>query len=302
MDLIGYGNVDPTEVRVQCAAYALANGFVLQLNTHSASVHSFRCHKSSGRQKAGVERCIYSVHVTKQVGGEEWVVDEIKGEHNHDLNENVTRESLGGGGGRERGRVVGAVSGAQKRVREEEDVVVKSAYNPRIGAIKGPTPAPRPYLPPFSKQSTNANAVGSGSGSKGTVATQYSGSSSQRRLPPSSTAATTTPRLPAPLFAAPRPWPVELARLIAIANTVLLDLSHVFAAIFIEAGVVNRYEFSKLLWTFSSENMKDERMLWFIERLLEERNGIALSRLQVIQFRSGAKRLFARIVAETAKK
>ena len=194
----------------------------------------------------------------------------------------------------------GGVSSGKKRERAEE-IDVGAGSNPRVVASKGSNSAGLMLPPP--KRSTHAvNAVASGSGSKGTVATQYSGSSSQRRLLPSSTTPATAPRLPPSIPVAPRPWPVELARLIAIANTVLLDLSHVFAAIFIEAGVVNRYEFSKLLWTFSSENMKDERMLWFIERLLEERNGIALSRLQVIQFRSGAKRLFARIVAKTAKK
>ena len=194
----------------------------------------------------------------------------------------------------------GSVSSGKKRERAEE-IVVGAGSNPRVVASKGSNAAGL-MLPPPKRSSQVANAVASGSGSKGTVATQYSGSSSQRRLLPSSTTATIAPRLPPAIPVAPRPWPAELARLIAIANTVLLDLSHVFAAIFIEAGVVNRYEFSKLLWTFSSENMKDERMLWFIERLLEERNGIALSRLHVIQFRSGAKRLFARIVAKTAKK
>ena len=245
------------------------------------------------RQRTG--QCKYKVYVKYNDLGRIWKVVRTMNEHNH---ESVIQRVGGDGDG-----VGGGVAAAKKRSREEELVVGPgSNSNPRVVALKGSNAAGL-MLPPPKRSSRAVNAVASGSGSSGIVATQYStGSSSQYRLPPSSTTPATAPRLPAPLPAAARPWPVELARLIAITNTVLLDLSHVFAAIFIEAGVVNRYEFSKLLWTFSSENMKDERMLWFIERLLEERNGIALSRLQVIQFRSGAKRLFARIVAKTAKK
>ena len=299
--LLGIRATNPTQLRINTVAFALVNGFKLNLDNYSRDVFSFRCHKSHTPKSGDRARCVFRIRAARS--GEDWAVELVSGEHNHSLERKLTMETLGGGGNGRARSVTGRV-GKQKRSREEEEIIVGSgaSFSPRLVASKSLNAAGLMPSPPVKRHSHVANAVASGSGSKGTVATQYSGSSSQRRLPPSSTTPTTAPRLPAPLPAADRPWPVELARLIAIANTVLLDLSHVFAAIFIEAGVVNRYEFSKLLWTFSSENMKDERMLWFIERLQEERNGVVLNRLQIIQFRSGAKRLFSRIVAKTAKK
>ena len=218
-------------------------------------------------------------------------------------------EMLGGGSGARNG--TSAVR-KQKRAREEEETVVgsgsgsRSTYSPRVVASKSSNASGLMLPPSVKRPSHTANAVASGSGSKGIPATQYSaGTSSQRRLPPSSSTSTSTiaPRPSNSIPTAPRPWPAELARLVTVMNKVLLPKSHIFAAIFIKAGVVNRHEFSKLIWTFAAPTMQDQRMQWFIRRLRRERNGVALlTQIEVVQFRSGVKRVYDEIIPKEEAK
>ena len=298
-------------LRVRCTAFALANGFMLHLENHSANVFTFRCHRSHVIKGSARPRCVYQVHAMRTNDGEGWIVDRIVREHNHSFEAKVTMSSLRGGdaagvvGGR--GGVVGAGvvmngKGKQKRDRGEDEIEIATArtkHRPRTVVTKS-SPSGR-FIPSPHRRITSINAVASGSGSRGIPATQY------HAEPSTSNAEAAAPRSSASTSRNPLPWSVVLTGLIKIVLTryltsappTLVAKSRYIAGILIIAGLVNRHEFCKLIYTFNATSVEDRRLQWFMRRLRAVRGGAAgLSIQECMLLRQGFKMMYKKYVPE----
>ena len=300
-------------LRFHCTAFALANGFMLHLENHRSDVFTFRCHKSHAVKKNKFRRCFDRVCATRLYEGREWSVDQAGPEHNHSFEEKVTMSVLEGGDAAEGEGVIlrSAVAGAgevkngkgkQKRDRGEDEVEIGTArtkHRPRAVVTKS-SPSGRFIASPH-RRTTSTNAVASGSGSRGLPATQYHADSS------SSTVQAVTPRPSAPTSRAPLPRSVVLTGLIKIVFTryltsappTLVAKSRYIAGILVIAGLVNRYEFCKLIYTFKATSVEDRRLQWFMRRLRAVRGGEAgLSIQECMLLRQGFKMLYKKYVPE----
>ena len=248
------------DLQIALTAYVLSTGYKVRYHHMAAVYFDLRCNNAGLKEKE--LRCRYKVFAKLKEGV--WRVTEVRGEHNH----GPVAEPVVQKGARESG-----AGKKEKRAREEE-VFKKPATKPRVSAPKSIHPLRR------LAQSDNAVAVASGSESRGIPATQYhTGSASHNDAAPQNTAVTPT---------APLSWPRELARLVASVNPLLLRKSHTFAKLLIPIGIINRHEFSKMIWSFGATDQHDKRMNWFKIHL---RKGNELVEMDFMQFRIGATRI-----------